>query len=80
MVFRQGPAGKVRPIATLNDVMARFAALSDMQRADHAHVHGTVLAVVMDWMIRLPAGDARDKALERLGEAAELACAALPAD
>lgn len=56
--------------------MRRFAALSDMQQTEHAHVRGTVLAVGMDWVVRLPAGKARDAALERLAEAAELACAA----
>ena len=56
--------------------MRRFAALSDMQQAEHAHVRGTVLAVGLDWVVRLPAGKARDAALERLAEAAELACAA----
>lgn len=47
-----------------------------MQRTEHAHVRGTVLAVGMDWLIRVPAGKARDDAIERLVEAAELACTA----
>lgn len=57
-------------------MLRRFAALSDMQRVEHAHVRGTVLAVGMDWLIRVPAGKARDDAIERLVEAAELACTA----
>ena len=67
--------GKGRPI-NLEDLLSRFAALSDMQHAEHTHVRGTVLAVGMDWLIRVPAGKARDDAIGRLVEAAELACAA----
>ena len=68
--------GKGPPI-TLDDVMHRFAALSDMgQPPEHAHVRGTVLAVGMEWVIHLPESKAKDDALERLAEAAELACAA----
>lgn len=58
--------------------MHRFAALSDLrQPAEHAHVRGTCLAVGMEWLVHLPAGKAKDAALERLAEAAEMACAAL---
>lgn len=62
--------------------MTRFGALAGAGAPpEHAHVRGTVLAVGMDWLLRIPAGPARDAALERLAEAAELACAALnPAD
>lgn len=68
-------------ITTLDDVMSRFAALSDASASpEHAHVRGTILAVGMDWLLRLPAGATRDAALERLAEAAELACMALAAD
>lgn len=57
--------------------MHRFAALSDMEQpAEHAHIRGTCLAVGMEWVVRLPAGKAKDAALERLAEAAELACSA----
>lgn len=57
--------------------MKRLAALSDMaQPPEHAFVRGTVLAVGLEWVIRLPAGKAKDDAIERLVEAAELACAA----
>lgn len=57
--------------------MSRLAALSDMaQPPEHAHVRGTVLAVGLEWVIRLPAGKAKDAAITQLFEAAELACAA----
>jgi len=57
--------------------MRRLAALSDLgQPPEHAHVRGTVLAVGMEWVVNLPDSAAKDAALERLAEAAELACAA----
>lgn len=72
-----GPRPERPPTITLDDVMRRLAALSDMcQPPEHAHVRGTVLAVGMEWVIRLPECKAKDAALERLAEAAELACAA----
>lgn len=55
--------------------MVRFAALAD-EPEPVRHVRGTALAVAQDWLIRLPAGEVKDAAIERLGEAAELACKA----
>jgi hypothetical protein len=64
-------------ITTLDDVFARFAVLADDGHAEPVrHVRGTALALGMDWLIRLPAGPARDKALDALLDATELACAA----
>ncbi|WP_143220894.1 hypothetical protein [Actinomadura sp. CNU-125] len=75
---RGGCCSRQATILTLDDVMTRFGALTDTAAPpDHAHVRGTVLAVGMDWLLRIPAGPARDAALERLLESAELACAAL---
>lgn len=69
-----------RPISTLEDVMFRFAALADDGHSEASrHVRGTALALGMEWLIHLPAGSARDKALDALADAADLACAALEA-
>lgn len=74
-----GLAGKVRPI-TLDDVMSRLAALSQMtQRPEQERVRGTGLAVAMDWVVHLPENTdkqrlAKGKALEQLVAAAEAAC------
>lgn len=64
------------PPVTLNDILARYAALAD-DTGPVRHVRGVVLAVAEDWLIRLPAGKAKTAALDRLEEAAELACEAL---
>lgn len=69
-----------RPITTLDDVLCRFASLADDGDAEQVrHVRGTALAVGMEWLIRLPAGPMRDKALSALADAADLACEALDA-
>jgi hypothetical protein len=68
------------PITTLDDVLARFAALADDGHAKQVqHVRGTALALGMEWLIHLPAGPSRDKALDALADAADLACVALEA-
>ena len=74
-----GPPGKVRPI-TLDDVMSRLAALSQMtQRPEQERVRGTGLAVALDWVVHLPEAtdkqrQAKGEALEQLVAAAEAAC------
>ncbi|WP_329521143.1 hypothetical protein [Spirillospora sp. NBC_01491] len=64
-----------RPPITLDDVMLRFAALADDARPVR-HVRGTALAVGMDWLIRLPPGPRKERALIALAAAADLACEA----
>lgn len=56
--------------------MRMLAPLTPEEPREHAAVRGPVFAVGMEWLVRLPAGKTKDAALERLAEAAELACAA----
>lgn len=63
-------------LITLDDLMRMLAPLTPEEPREHVVVRGPVFAVGMEWLVRLPAGKAKDAALERLAEAAELACAA----
>lgn len=61
---------------TLDDILRRFATLADDDQPVR-HIRGVALAVAQDWLVRLPPGPAKDKALDTLEEAAELACETL---
>lgn len=60
--------------APLDDVLAQFAALAD-DSAPVRHIRGTALAVAQDWLIRLPDGPGKAKAIDALADAADLAVA-----
>jgi hypothetical protein len=64
-----------RDLSALDDLLLRFAALADDSEPVR-HVRGVALAVAMEWLIRLQDGPAKDRALCKLSEAAELACEA----
>lgn len=64
-----------RPPIELRDVHERFAALSTEPEPVRT-VRGVGLAVAEHWLIHLPAGPTRDKALAALGDAVDLAAAA----
>jgi hypothetical protein len=59
---------------TLNDLLRRFAVPAE---GPARVVRGTVLAVAMEWLVRIPAGPSRDEAMNCLEEAADRACEAL---
>jgi hypothetical protein len=65
-------------VVTLTDVNARFAGLVDVPRG-HQQVRGVGLAVAQDWLLRIPDGPAKDKAIDALFHAVDLACEAIPA-
>lgn len=80
-IVRSFPSPPLRPwkqatLITLDDLMRMLAPLTPEEPREHVVVRGPVFAVGMDWLVRLPAGKAKDAAIERLAEAAELACAA----
>lgn len=64
------------PIRTLDDLLREFAALADESEPVRS-VRGMVLAVAECWLVGIPAGPRRDRAMERLADAAELAVDAL---
>lgn len=64
-----------RPTISLDDILERFGALADVPEPART-VRGTGLAVAQHWLLTLPAGPAKDKAINALGDAVELACEA----
>lgn len=56
-------------IAALDDLLARFAPLA-VEPEPVRTVRGTALALAEFWLIRLPEGPAKTKALDALDEAA----------
>lgn len=68
---------KTGPLIELRDVHERFAALSTSTEPEPVRtMRGVGLAVAEHWLIRLPAGPARDKALAALSDAVDLAAEA----
>ncbi|GAA3957687.1 hypothetical protein GCM10023085_45230 [Actinomadura viridis] len=73
---RWSASAESRPPISLDDILRRFAALADDAQPVR-HVRGVGLAVAEHWLITLPAGPERDKAIDHLGEAVDLAVEAL---
>lgn len=68
-----------RPRITLDDILHRFAPLAEEEPEPARTVRGTLYAVALDWLHRLPEGPARDKAFDSLEETARLAVEAATA-
>jgi hypothetical protein len=60
---------------TLDDLNRRFAS-RPADTPQTRHIRGTGLAVAQDWLIRLPAGEEKDTAIDHLDAAVVWACEA----
>jgi hypothetical protein len=59
--------------APLDEILVRFAALAEEPEPVRS-VRGPVLALAQDWLIRLPDGDHKKRALHYLEQAGAAAC------
>jgi hypothetical protein len=60
-------------VAALDDILARFAALAEEPEPVRS-VRGPLLAMAQDWLVRLPEGEPKRRALDYLELAGAAAC------